>query len=201
VDVYADITCPFAHLSLRRLVREREQRGSDLVLRVRAWPLEVVNGVVQDGRMVARTAEQLRATIAPDLFARVDPRRWPSTTLPALGLADAAYEHGPAVGEAVNLALRDALFEHGLPVDDPAVLDRIAADHGVTRPDDVAARVEHDWARGSALGVEGSPTYVLGAHRWFCPALLVRHDDHGLVVTPDEATMREFLDAAFGVPV
>lgn len=201
MDVYADLTCPFAHLSLHRLRREREARGSGLVLRVRSWPLEVVNGVVQDGRMVARTAAHLRVTIAPDLFRRVDPDNWPHTTLPALALADAAYDHGPAVGEAVNLALRDALFEHGLPIDDEALLDRIAADHGVTRPADVAARVEHDWASGSALGVEGSPTYVLGDRRWFCPALNVSHDDHGLVVTPDEATMREFLDAAFGVPV
>lgn len=44
VEVFADITCPFTHVGLRRLVRHRESVGrNDVVLRVRAWPLELVN--------------------------------------------------------------------------------------------------------------------------------------------------------------
>ena len=43
VDVFADVRCPFAHVGLRRLVTRRKQLGAQLLLRVRAWPLELVN--------------------------------------------------------------------------------------------------------------------------------------------------------------
>src|SRR5262245_18171405 len=45
IEVFADVVCPFTHVGLRRLVgyRERAQR-EDVAIRVRAWPLELVNG-------------------------------------------------------------------------------------------------------------------------------------------------------------
>ncbi|MFZ4518319.1 MAG: disulfide bond formation protein DsbA, partial [Microthrixaceae bacterium] len=70
IEVFADVSCPFAHVGLRRVVQERDRRGrTDVVLRVRAWPLEVVNGEALDGPHVAEKVDALRAQVAPDLFA------------------------------------------------------------------------------------------------------------------------------------
>jgi predicted DsbA family dithiol-disulfide isomerase len=45
LEVFADVLCPFTHVGLRRLISERARRGrDDVVVRVRAWPLELVNG-------------------------------------------------------------------------------------------------------------------------------------------------------------
>jgi hypothetical protein len=44
VEVFADVGCPFAHVGLRRFVERRDELGrDDVVLWVRAWPLELVN--------------------------------------------------------------------------------------------------------------------------------------------------------------
>ena len=45
IEVFAELSCPFTHLSLRRIVARREDLGrSGPRLRVRPWPLELVNG-------------------------------------------------------------------------------------------------------------------------------------------------------------
>ena len=49
LEVFADVCCPFTHVGLRRIVRRRAELGrDDVVLVVRAWPLELVNGVPLD---------------------------------------------------------------------------------------------------------------------------------------------------------
>ena len=50
LEVFADVACPFAHAGLARFVAFRCERGlAGPVLRVRAWPLELVNASVFDG--------------------------------------------------------------------------------------------------------------------------------------------------------
>ena len=57
LEVWADVTCPFTHVGLHRLVDERDRQGrDDLHLRVRAWPLELVNGVPMDAHAVEGAA-------------------------------------------------------------------------------------------------------------------------------------------------
>jgi hypothetical protein len=52
VEVFADVSCPFAHVGLRRLVEQRDKLArDDIVLRVRAWPLELVNGSTAHRRL------------------------------------------------------------------------------------------------------------------------------------------------------
>src|SRR3546814_2266133 len=68
--------------------------------------------------MAAEHVADLRAQCAPDAFAGFDPERFPSTTLPALALAAAAYRYTGPVGERVSLALRDALWEQGRDISD-----------------------------------------------------------------------------------
>lgn len=197
IVVYADVLCPFTHAGLRRIVAERADRGADVVMDIRAWPLEWVNGEPLDPEFVGSEVAALRSSVAPDLFAGFEPGTFPSTAVPALGLAAAAYGRDLGTGEAVSLALRDAVFEHGLDVAADDVLDRIASAHGVKRPgDDAAVRAQYE--AGHRDGVVGSPYFVVGDHRWFCPALDISHDDGGLHIEIDEEAGEEFDRQVFG---
>ena len=91
VEVFADVTCPFTHVGLRHLVDVRAERDRpDVHLRVRAWPLEVVNGQALDAGFVAEEVDDIRDQVAPDLFAGFTVAAFPATSLPALALAAAA---------------------------------------------------------------------------------------------------------------
>ncbi len=179
IEVYADIWCPFAHVGLRRLVRRRDQIGrDDVVLRVRAWPLELLNGAPLDPRATAEHVDVLRAQVAPDLFAGFDADHFPGTTLPALALAAAAYRHSDSVGEAVSLALRDALFEEGRDISSAEVLGSVADAHGVGDVGDQDDEsVRREWREGQSRGVKGSPHFFCGKEEAFCPALVITKDE------------------------
>lgn len=199
IEVFADVGCPFTHVGLRRLVERRDELGRDDVrIRVRAWPLEVVNGRPLTGAFVAEEVVELRAQVAPDLFGGFDPAAFGSTLLPAMALGALAYEADDLVGEQVSLALRDALFEHGSNVSDPKVLEKIARDHGVGLDLDLA-RVHDEHAEGVRRGVVGSPHFFTAGGSFFCPALDISHDPSGrLLVRPDPAAFEAFIEAAFG---
>ena len=64
IEVFADISCPFTHVGLRRLVEERARLGrDDVVLHVRAWPLELVNGAPITGDFVGTEIDALRPVL------------------------------------------------------------------------------------------------------------------------------------------
>ncbi len=85
-----------------------------------------------------------------------------------------------ATGLAVSLALRTALFEHGQNVEDSAVLTEIAAEHGLTVPDDDdTSAVQADYDEGRRRRVSGSPHFFVGEDNFFCPALDLGHDADG----------------------
>ena len=196
VEVFADVVCPFAHVSLHRLVAARAAAGADdVVFRVRAWPLELVNGVPLDAAHVAAEVEDLRAQVAADLFAGFDPSAFPTSSIRALGLAAAADERSPELGERVSLALRDALFEQGRPLGDPGVLADLAADHGLDLPDgdEARRRVAADLEEGRRRGVVGSPHFFGRGGSWFCPALDIEPRDGRLQVAVAEERFDEFL--------
>src|SRR5450631_4151957 len=99
VEVFADVGCPFAHAGLHRFRAYRQQRGMiEPILRVRAWPLELVNGKALDGRSLTPKIKALRADVASDLFAGFDEHRFPATTLPAMAAEAAAYRVDLEVG-------------------------------------------------------------------------------------------------------
>jgi predicted DsbA family dithiol-disulfide isomerase len=200
IDVYADICCPFAHLGLRTVARRRNELGrGDVVVRVRAWPLELVNGQPLDGRTTAEHADALRTQVASDLFAHLDAAHFPSTSLPALALAAAAYRQGDATGEAVSFALRDALFEDGRDISDPDVLASVAIAHGVGHPlADDDDTVQREWQEGRARGVKGSPHFFCGPVDAFCPSLDIAKDGDGdLHVRRNMETLDAFLAECF----
>lgn len=181
IEVYADVCCPFTHVGLRTVVLRREQLGrDDFVLRVRAWPLELVNGKPLDPMATAEHVDALRSQVAPDLFAQFDPGQFPRTSLPALALVAAAYRQSDRMGEAVSLALRDSLFERGRDISRQDFLVSVATAHGVgdVAPED-DERVREDWREGLSRGVVGSPHFFCGDIGAFCPSLDISRDTEG----------------------
>ncbi len=157
IEVFADVGCPFAHVGLRRLVDRRDELGrTDVVLRVRAWPLEQVNDEPLDAALIDEEVAAIQVQVAPDLFTGFDPNAFPSSSLPAFALAAAAYRRSDTVGEAVSIALRDLCFEQGIDIANDVVLGRLAAEYDLTITDDDRASIERDHAEGGSRGVVGS---------------------------------------------
>jgi predicted DsbA family dithiol-disulfide isomerase len=194
IEVFADVACPFAHVTLRRIVEERARLGRvEPRVRIRSWPLELVNDEPHDAAKVAAEVEALRRTVAPELFARFDPASFPDSTLEWLTLERAAYGSGDAVGERVGLRIRDAIFESPLSARAPDLARGLGID---VTPADRAA-VEHDWRDGQGRGVLGSPHCFVGEESWFCPLFDVEERDSGYRITPAPERARAFLAACF----
>ena len=203
IEVFADIWCPFAHVGLRAIEEQRARAGrSDVAIRVRAWPLELVNGAPLDPAVTKEHADDLRNQVAPDLFAHLDVDRFPTSTLEALALANRAYRSDLQVGERVSFALRDALFEEGRDISDPVTLDYLAHDLGVVMPDETdRAAVLADWDEGRRRGVLGSPHFFCGATDVFCPSLDISKDSvEGLSVVRDVSRLTAFVEQCLTRP-
>jgi predicted DsbA family dithiol-disulfide isomerase len=197
LEVFADVACPFTHVGLRRIVDRRRAFGADVVLQVRAWPLELVNGQPLGVALVAEEVRELREQVAPDLFAGFDAAQFPPSSLPAMTLAAAAYRQDLTRGEHVSLALRDALFEQGRDIAAPDVLADIAAAHGLDAPDVVDRdAIVADWEDGRRRGVQGSPYFFTGDGGYFCPSLDIERVEERLKITADPAGLEQFLERA-----
>jgi len=201
LEVFADVACPFTHVGLRRFVAHRAALGRDEpLLRVRAWPLELVNGAAPNGSDIAVKVEALRDAVAPGFFVGFDPKTFPSSTRPALASAAAAYRLGPEVGEQFSLAVRDALFERGRDIADPEVLAELRAATGVAMPTEADVEsVGADYEEGKRRGVVGSPHFFTVDGDFFCPSLDIETADGDLSITFDEAGFRRFTVAALGL--
>ncbi len=196
IEVFADACCPFAHVGLRRIREACDAQGADAVLRVRAWPLELVNGTPLDPPFITEEIDDIREQVAADLFAGFRESSFPASSIPAMALTARAYAVSDRVGEAVALAVRDALFEHGLDIGDRDTLVRIGADHGVALPDDPdadAALVRAEWDDGRQRHVVGSPHFFIDGDNVFCPVLDIKRVDGHLRISVDEPAMQAFL--------
>lgn len=198
IEVFADITCPFAHVGLHHLTGYAAERGvPDLRFRARAWPLELVNGKRHDGAGEQEKVDALRAEAARELFTGFDPTTFPTTTLPALAAEAAAYRVDDDAGARFSLAVRDALWEAGRDVSDLEVLYELCEALGTPRPTpDDDARVRADHEEGRRRGVQGSPHFFTSRGGFFCPSLDIDRGDDGLTVHFDGAGFRDFLSAA-----
>ena len=196
IEIFADVWCPFAHAGIRSILARRHELGrEDVALWIRAWPLEFVDSAPLDAHNVAHEVAALRAQVTEDWFVGFDEHRFPSTSLPALALAAAAYRRDTRTGERVSVAVREALFEEGRDIAEPEVLASIARSYDLdgATPDDVES-VRSDWREGARRGVKGSPHFLCGPISEFCPSLdVTKSDDGGLQIraTPER------LDAFF----
>lgn len=202
IEVYADIWCPFAHVGLRLVTHRRKYLGrEDVALRVRAWPLELVNGEPLDPETTAEHVHDLRSQLDLNLFSNFDVRNFPSTSIPALEVAALAYRKDDQTGEAVSLAVRDALFEAGRDLSSPAVLASLARANGLGIPDDRDHQaVLADWHEGESRGVKGSPHFFCGQSDSFCPSLDLSKDEAGrLHLQPNLERLDAFLNECFKI--
>jgi predicted DsbA family dithiol-disulfide isomerase len=201
VEVFADVWCPFTHVGLLMFVEHRERVARpDVKLRVRAWPLEIINGKPLSADFVAEEIDEIRAQVTPQYFVGFSPDAFPATTLPALVLSHRAYERDLDAGEQVSLELRDLLFEQGVDVSRPEVLDDVASRHRLDAPGERVdtGPVLTDRATGIERGVTGSPHFFTPAGDFFCPSLDIQRDAQGhLRITSDPEGFRRFLDACF----
>lgn len=199
IDVFADVSCPFAYVQLEQLASRRTLLGMDVHIRIRAWPLELVNDGPSDRSKIADEVAALQAQLDSPLFAGFDLQRLPSTTLPALDLAALAYRHSDGVGEQVSLALRKALFLDGRDVSDAAVLGDIATDFGLGSPGPSERNdVLKDWMDGQTRSVEGSPHFFCADRNVFSPGLAISDSNDEIIVTPTVDTIDAFFAACAG---
>ncbi len=200
IEVFADLWCPFAHVGLRAIEEQRARAGrADVAIHVRAWPLELVNGVQLDPTVTKEHADALRAQVAPTLFRGLDVDRFPASTLEALGLVNRAYRSDVRLGERASFGLRDALFEEGRDISDRTTLDDLAHDLDIVMPDESDhAAVLADWHEGQQRGVLGSPHFFCGDADAFCPTLdITKHLLTGMSVKRDTERLMAFLDHCF----
>lgn len=202
VEVFADVLCPFTHVGLHTLIDRRSERGLDEPrLRIRAWPLELINGRPLDPHHIEAEIVALRASIRPDLFAGFSVDTFPTTSMTAFALSAAADRTGdPALSEAVGMALRDAQFEQGLDIGRPDVVAQIATGFGLEPLDAEAteAAVRADWHEGGERGVVGSPHFFTAeGGNWFCPALAISRDDVGNFIVAWKQGNEAFVNSVF----
>ena len=203
IEVFADVACPFAHVGLKSFVARRAELGrDDVILRVRAWPLEIVNGRPLDPGDVAEEIDALHDQVGSTFFTGFTQESFPATSLPALTLVSVAYEHGLVTGERVSLQLRDLLFEQGVPIADADVLHWVAVEHAIDVDLFDERQVLDEHAQGVRRGVIGSPHFFTPAGGFFCPALDVGRDENGrLRVRADKENFERFLRSCFGETV
>ncbi|WP_099024138.1 DsbA family oxidoreductase [Mycolicibacterium palauense] len=202
VEVFADILCPFTHVGLRTVADRRAERGlTEPRMRIRAWPLELINRAPLDPHHVAVEIAALRASVRSDLFTGFSVDTFPTTSMAAYALTAAADRAGDAgLDEEVGLALRDAMFEQGRDIGDPTVVAEIAAgfDLEPLGAEETMAAVRADWDEGRARGVVGSPHFfAAGGGSWFCPSLAISRDDADNFVIAWKEGSEAFIDGVF----
>lgn len=196
IEVFADIWCPFAYVGLLIVRDRRDQRAPGTEIRVRAWPLELVNGHPMDVGKTTKNVRELRKQLGVPLFEGFDRHTFPTTTLPALALVAAAARVGE--DEAASYRVRSALWEEGRDIGDEDVVAALATEFGVTITDADRQTVLDDWHEGEQRGVKGSPHFFCGGRDEFCPSLALQRDDNGqLHVAPDPHRLEEFLESCW----
>ena len=202
IEVFADILCPFTHVGLHTLIDRRTDRGlSEPRLRIRAWPLELVNGAPLDRHHIAAEITALRYSVRPDLFAGFSVDSFPQTSMAAFALTAAADRtDDPVVIEEVGMALRHAVFEEGIDIGAPDLVAPIAARFNLEPLDAESADavVRADWDEGKRRGVVGSPHFFTDdGGSWFCPGLDISRDSRGDFVIAWKKGTENFVGSVF----
>ena len=155
--------------------------ASDVSLVVRAWPLELVNGVPLDAGLISQKVRTFRDQVAPNLFRGLDSAPSPSTSMPALRLEAARASQSAAAGNGSASPYGRQCSNTGVTSPTGECLREIAASCGVDDPVPVSDNdVIEDWLAGKQRGVVGSPHFFAAEGNWFCPSLTITQTDDGL---------------------
>ncbi|MFB7666078.1 DsbA family protein [Kitasatospora sp. NPDC056138] len=171
VTVWSDIGCPWASLALHTLRAAAAERGQDLLIDHRAFPLELFNRQPTPKYIVEPEVIVIGAR-RPELGWRVwsgVESDYPSTTLPALEAVQAAKE--PAVGglrgsDELDAALRHAFYGgskcisvHSVILDLADKCEHVDAEELAKALESGAGRAEvyAQWHVAQGPDIQGSP--------------------------------------------
>jgi predicted DsbA family dithiol-disulfide isomerase len=193
IEIASDVICPWCYIGKRRLEKALASLEGEVEARIEWLPFQLNPGMPEGG--MARTdyrrqkfgslekGQALDARVAQEgagegiEFAFERMQRTPNTVA-AHRLIDLAQKQGRA-GPVVDALFR-AYFEEAKDIGDPAVLQSIAEQAGVTgRPNEGDSReVEEKEERVRDYGVSGVPTFIFdrqsGLSGAYPPELLAR---------------------------
>jgi predicted DsbA family dithiol-disulfide isomerase len=162
--------CPWTYIAVVRLRRVMPSLADRLTLRLRAYPLELIDGFAAPRDVLAQEWWLAAIQEPHAAFAAHSGADWPTTTMPAFEAAWCAARQGDEVGADFDLRVRRAFFAEGRDIGSREVMREIAGEAGLDR-----AAFERDFASGMAasavveearLGreqyrVRGTPTLML----------------------------------------
>lgn len=129
VQVWSDLLCPFAHLTLHRFRQARERLGLPVAVEHHTFALELFNG--PHPRRGTDTEAVGVGQAAPELDWRIwagPDDLYPHTVLLAAEAVHAAQAQSLAAGEALDLGLRRAFWTQSRSITHRAVILEIAAE-------------------------------------------------------------------------
>lgn len=174
VAVYADITCPWAHVCVHRLHETRSRLGLEdrVTIDPRAFPLELINDAPTPKKILDAEIPVVGA-LEPDAGWQMWQRpasEYPVSTLPALEAVIAAKEQGPRAAESLDRGLRRAFFGASRTITMRHEILAVAEESGVIDVPALEAALEDGRARAAltkdhltseTAAVESSPHVFL----------------------------------------
>jgi predicted DsbA family dithiol-disulfide isomerase len=172
IEMYADLSCPFAYVVHARWRKVREEFAGRIALHHKSLSLEYVNHVPTPKRDTETEAILLLAN-EPAISYRpwsAPASQWPVTMLPAFEAVKCAENQGPELADDYAWAIRAAFFAESRCISMRHVLIEIASETDLDLQNfveefDSGRQRQHviaDARRGwDELGLPGSPTWVI----------------------------------------
>ena len=172
--VYADITCPWAHVAVHRLHEERRSQGLDDELRfdIRSFPLELFNEQPTPKKILdaeISVAGGLEPEAGWQMWQRPE-SEYPTTSLPALEAVQAAKDQSLLASEQLDRRLRVGFFGESRIISLRHEILELAAECDAVDVDRLAAALDSGSARAAVIEqkefaerdeIEGSPHVFL----------------------------------------
>ena len=155
IVVYADITCPWAHLAVYRLHAARSKLDLDDEVRfdVRAFPLELFNEQATP-KNILDAEISVAGALDPDAGWQMWQRpesEYPVTSLPALEAVQAAKEQGLAASEQLDRRLRVGFFGESRVISLRHEILDLAAEVDVVDADALGEALDSGRARAAVM--------------------------------------------------
>lgn len=174
IVVYADITCPWAHLAVYRLHAARHDLGLDDEVRfdVRSFPLELFNEQPTPKKILDAEIS-VAGALDPDagwqMWQRAE-SEYPTTSLPALEAVQAAKQQSLLASEQLDRRLRVGFFGESRVISLRHEILELAAECNAVDVEALAEALDSGDARAAVMEqrvfaegdeVEGSPHLFL----------------------------------------
>jgi predicted DsbA family dithiol-disulfide isomerase len=210
IDYYSDVLCVWAWIAQRRLEEAGDEWGDRIHLKhhfinVFGNTADKVGRQWSDRGGYAGFATHVRESAAPYETAPVNVAVWnkirPRTSATAhLVLKAAKIVKGPEVASKLEFKLREAFFVDAIDIGTTGAVLEIANDTGLDKTDlssaietgEAIAELLADYDRAKALGVRGSPSWVMNDGR----QILYGNVGYRLISANIEADLKRAADDA-----